>query len=42
MTTAQNCGKVVNPAHRPPLRSGNAPGTHFCSRLSRLQGHSAI
>ena len=21
---------------------GNAPGTHFCSRLSRLQGHNAI
>jgi len=28
--------------HRPPLPPGNAPGTHFCYRLSRPQGHSAI
>ena len=28
--------------HRPPLPPGNAPGTHFCSRLSRPQGHTAI
>jgi hypothetical protein len=27
--------------HRPPLLPGNIPGTHFCSRLSRTQGHSA-
>ena len=30
MTTAQDGGKVVSPTHRPPLRLGNAPGTHFC------------
>jgi hypothetical protein len=23
-------GKVVSPIHRPPLPSGNIPGTHFC------------
>jgi hypothetical protein len=27
--------------HRPPLPPGNIPGTHFCYRLSRPQGHSA-
>jgi len=42
MTTAQNGGKVVNLTHRPPLPPGNAAGTHFCQRLSRPQGHSAI
>jgi len=42
MTTAQDGGKVVSPTHRPPLPPGNAPGTHFCYRLSRPQGHSAI
>jgi hypothetical protein len=30
MTTAQVGGKVRNLTHRPPLRPGNAPGTHFC------------
>jgi hypothetical protein len=30
MTTAQYCGKVVSPTHRPPLPPGNIPGTHFC------------
>jgi len=30
MTTAQNGGKVVSLTHRPPLPSGNAPGTHLC------------
>jgi hypothetical protein len=34
-------GKVVSPTHRPPLPPGNIPGTHFCYRLSRPQGHSA-
>jgi hypothetical protein len=29
MTTAQDGGKVVSVTHRPPLPSGNAPGTHF-------------
>ena len=42
VTTAQDGGKVVSLTHRPPLPPGNAPGTHFCQRLSRLQGHSAI
>jgi hypothetical protein len=30
MTTAQDGGKVVSLTHRPPLPSGNSPGTHFC------------
>ena len=42
MTTAQDGGKVVSLTHLPPLTPGNAPGTHFCYRLSRPQGHSAI
>ena len=29
-TTAQDGGKVVSLTHRPPLPSGNTPGTHFC------------
>jgi hypothetical protein len=40
MTTAQDGGKVVSLTHRPPLPPGNTPGTHFCLRLSRCQGHS--
>jgi len=28
VTTAQDCGKVVNLTHRPPLPPGNTPGTH--------------
>jgi hypothetical protein len=42
LTTAQNGGKVVSPTHRPHLPPGNTPGTHFCYRLSRPQGHRAI
>ena len=42
MTTAQEGGKVVSFTHRPHLPPGNPPGTHFCYRLSRPQGHSAI
>ena len=42
MTTAQGGGKFVSPAQLPPLPPGNAPGTHFCKRLSRPQGQSAI
>ena len=42
MTTAQGGGKVDKLTHRPHLSKGNFPGTHFCSRLSRPQGHSAI
>jgi hypothetical protein len=30
VTTAQDGGKVVSLKHRPPLPTGNAPGTHFC------------
>jgi hypothetical protein len=41
-TTALDGGKVVSLTHRPTLLPGNAPGTHFCQRLSRSQGHSAI
>jgi hypothetical protein len=41
MTTAQDGHKVVSLTHRPLLPSGNTPGTHFCQRLSRHQGHSA-
>jgi hypothetical protein len=39
--SAHEGGKVVSPKHRPPLSPGNIPGTHFCKRLSRPQGHSA-
>jgi len=42
MTTAQDCAKVVSPTHRSLLPQGNAPRTHFCCRLGRTQGHSAI
>jgi hypothetical protein len=42
MTTAQEDGKVVSLMHRLHLSPGNSPGTHFCSRLSRPQDHSAI
>jgi len=41
MTTAQDGGKFVRLTHRPPLPPGNTLGTHFCYRLSRLQGYSA-
>ena len=30
ITTAQDGGKVVSLAHRPPLPPGNTPGTRFC------------
>jgi hypothetical protein len=42
LTTAEDGGKVVSLTHRPPLPPENTPGTHFCWRLSRPQGHSAI
>jgi hypothetical protein len=42
LTTAQDDGKVVSLKHRPHLPPGNTTGTHFCWRLSRPQGHSAI
>jgi hypothetical protein len=38
MTTAQDGGKVGSLPHRPPLPPGDAPGTHFCWRLSLPQG----
>ena len=41
-TTAQVAGKVVNLKHQLHLPPGNSPGTHFCQRPSRPQGHSAI
>jgi hypothetical protein len=41
ITTAQDGGKVVSLAHRPPLPPGNTPDTHFCWRLSPPQGHIA-
>jgi hypothetical protein len=28
--TAQGGGKVVSLTHRPPLPTGNTPGTHLC------------
>ena len=30
MTTTQDGGEVVSLTHRPLLRPGNTPGTHFC------------
>ena len=42
VTTVQDGGKVVSLTHWPPLPPGNAPGTHFCYRLSRPQGHTTI
>jgi hypothetical protein len=33
-------GEVVSPTRRPPFAPGKIPGTHFCLRLSRPQGHS--
>jgi hypothetical protein len=29
MTTVQDVGKIVSLTHRPPLPTGNTPGTHF-------------
>jgi len=42
ITTAQHSGKVVSLTHRQTLSPVNAPLTHFCQRLSRPRGHSAI
>jgi hypothetical protein len=42
LTVAQDGDKVVSLTHRPHLPAENTPGTHFCQRLSRPQGHSAI
>ena len=42
VTMAQDGGKVVSLTHRPLLPTGYTPGTHFCYRLSRPQGHCEI
>jgi len=42
VTITQDGGKVVSLTHCQPLPPENTPGTHFCYRLSRPQGHSAI
>jgi len=34
-------GKVVSPTHRPPLTPRKYSCTHYCDRLSKLQGQSA-
>jgi hypothetical protein len=39
--SAHEGGKVVSPTHRPSLPQRRIPGTHFCQRLSRPQGHHA-
>jgi hypothetical protein len=39
--SAYEGGRVVSPMQRPPLPPGDIPGTHFCYRLIRPQGHSA-
>jgi hypothetical protein len=39
--SAHEGGKVVSPKHQPPLPPGEIPGTRFCQRLNRPQGHSA-
>ena len=42
VTMGQDGGKFVSLTHLPFLPPGDTPGTHFCQRLSRHQGHSAI
>jgi len=42
VTVTQDRGKVVSFTHRLPSPLGNAPGPHFCLRLSLPQGNSAI
>jgi hypothetical protein len=34
-------GEVISLTQRPPFTHRKIPGTHFCYRLSRPQGHSA-
>jgi len=34
-------GKVASPTHRLLYPSGDTPGTRFCQRVSRPQGHRA-
>jgi hypothetical protein len=40
-TRLTGCGEVVSPTCRPLFTPRKIPGTHFCQRLSRPQGHSA-
>jgi len=37
----QGCQPYASAAFTTPPPPGNIPGTHFCWRLSQLQGHSA-
>jgi hypothetical protein len=36
-----NVGKIVTLTRRQPFTPRKIPGTHFCQKLSRPQGHSA-
>jgi hypothetical protein len=38
--SAHESGNVLSRTRRPPLPSGNIPGTNFCKRLSQPHGHS--
>jgi len=40
--TTQDGGKVFSLKQWPPLPAENTPGTIFCYRLNRHQGHSVI
>ena len=40
--SAHEGGKVVSPTHRPLLPPINTPGTNFCQRLNRTQGHGGL
>jgi len=42
ITTAQDGGRLSALCTGRLYPPGNTPGTHFCQRLSRPQGHSAI
>ena len=39
---AHEWDNVVSPTHRPPSPPGNISGAHFCYKLSRPQGPSAV
>jgi hypothetical protein len=39
--SAHGDDQFVSPSHRPPLTRRDIPGTHFCSKLGRPQGHIA-
>jgi hypothetical protein len=42
MKTVKDDGKVFSPTYGPHLPPENSPGTHFCQKLSRPQGHNVI